>query len=550
MSLITSIIARQILDSRGNPTLEVDILTANGAQGRAAVPSGASTGEYEAVELRDGNKDVYMGKGIQKAVANVQGTIFKTLRGINVLNQPLVDKTLIELDNTPNKSKLGANAILGVSLAAASAGAQSLKLPLYQYIGGMNARTLPVPMMNIINGGSHADNKVDMQEFMVMPAGAVTFSEALRMGTEVFHTLKKILQGKRYSTAVGDEGGFAPDLKSNEEALELILQAVEKAGYIPGEDIYIALDPAVSEMYQDGFYIFWKSNPDAKMSSDDMVDLWNGWVEKYPIISIEDGLDQNDWEGWQLLTKTLGKKVQLVGDDLFVTNTERLKKGIDLEAANSILIKLNQIGTLTETLDAIDMAHKNGLTSVISHRSGETEDTTIADLAVATNAGQIKTGSASRSDRLAKYNQLLRIEEQLGPSCALSRPAGFSSRYVMTDKPKYRLRRSFILTVIIVLLGMLWFTVFDSYSIVRTIQWKKEHAQLIRENDELQQQIENLEERLDTPLTDGMIEKIAREQYGMRRPGETVYRIKKESPAGETKKEGNLQDDVLAKSES
>lgn len=414
MSYIDAITARQILDSRGNPTLEVDISTTDGVVGRAAVPSGASTGEYEAVELRDNDPNTYAGKGVLNAIAHVNNEIAAALAEAPVYDQPGIDHALIALDGTSNKARLGANAILGVSLALAKAAANSLGLPLYRYIGGVNARVLPVPMMNIINGGRHADNKVDMQEFMVMPAGAASFSKALRMGTEVFHALKKVLSSKRYNTSVGDEGGFAPDLGSNEEAIEVILQAIEKAGYTPGDDMHIALDPAVSEMYQDGAYIFWKSDPDRKHSSEDMVALWEQWVQQYPIISIEDGLDENDWDGWKLLTETLGTEVQLVGDDLFVTNTERLERGIVEQAGNSILIKLNQIGTLTETLNAIELAHKHGFTAVISHRSGETEDTTIADLAVATNAGQIKTGSASRSDRLAKYNQLLRIEEQLG----------------------------------------------------------------------------------------------------------------------------------------
>jgi len=412
MPTIDHIIARQILDSRGNPTLEVDIYTTDGICGRAAVPSGASTGEYEAVELRDGNPDVYMGKSVYKAVENVR-EIETELKGASTLNQVEIDHRLLALDGTPNKARLGANATLGVSLAVAKAAAHSVGLPLYRYIGGVNASTLPVPMMNIINGGRHADNRVDMQEFMIMPVGATSFSQGLRMGTEVFHSLKNVLHDKGYNTSVGDEGGFAPNLGSNEEAIEVILQAIEKIGYIPGDDISIALDPAVSEMCQDGSYVFWKSDPDRKRSSHDMVALWEDWITRYPILSIEDGLDENDWDGWRLLTKTLGDKVQLVGDDLFVTNTERLQEGISTHAANSILIKLNQIGTLTETLDAIEMAHKHQFTAVISHRSGETEDTTIADLAVATNAGQIKTGSASRSDRLAKYNQLLRIEEQL-----------------------------------------------------------------------------------------------------------------------------------------
>ncbi len=416
MSLIKFIRGREILDSRGNPTLEVDITTTDGSFGRAAVPSGASTGEHEAVELRDGDASRYLGKGVSKAVAHVNGEIANALQGFEVSDQVGLDQFLIELDGTPNKNRLGANATLGVSLATAKAAAAALSLPLYRYIGGTNASTLPIPMMNIINGGRHADNRVDMQEFMIMPAGAQSFSDALRTGTEVFHHLKKVLADKGYSTAVGDEGGFAPNLKSNEEAVEVILEAIQHAGFTPGSDVFIALDPAVSEMYDQGAYVFWKSDPKTKRSSEDMVRLWEDWVRQYPIISIEDGLDENDWSGWTLLTQTIGDQVQLVGDDLFVTNTQRLKRGIQEKAGNSILIKLNQIGTLTETLNAIEMAHKAHFSAVISHRSGETEDTTIADLAVATNSGQIKTGSASRSDRLAKYNQLLRIEENLGKS--------------------------------------------------------------------------------------------------------------------------------------
>ena len=416
MSKIEFIQGREILDSRGNPTLEVDVVTEDGGFGRAAVPSGASTGEHEAVELRDADASRYLGKGVSKAVAHVNEEISRALQGYDVCDQVGLDRTLIELDGTPNKKRLGANAILGVSLAAAKSAASVVGLPLYRYIGGTNACMLPVPMMNIINGGRHADNRVDMQEFMIMPAGAASFSEALRMGTEVFHHLKKVLSAKGYGTAVGDEGGFAPDLQSNEEAVEVILEAVVQAGFSPGEDVFIALDPAVSEMFEKGAYVFWKSDPDRKRSSQDMVRLWEDWVRQYPIISIEDGLDENDWQGWTLLTETIGDRVQLVGDDLFVTNTKRLQHGIEENAANSILIKLNQIGTLTETLNAIEMAHKAHFSAVISHRSGETEDTTIADLAVATNSGQIKTGSASRSDRLAKYNQLLRIEQDLGNS--------------------------------------------------------------------------------------------------------------------------------------
>ncbi len=418
MALIDQLVARQILDSRGNPTLEVDVLTSAGVLGRAAVPSGASTGEHEAVELRDHDETVYMGKSVYQAVDNVNNRIAEELKHSYVLDQAGIDQRLIDLDGTPAKSRLGANAILGVSLAVAKAAAATVGLPLYRYVGGVDAHVLPVPMMNIINGGRHADNRVDMQEFMVMPTGGITFAESLRMGAEVFHTLRKVLKERGYSTAVGDEGGFAPDLASNEEAVEVILLAIERAGYTPGEDVYIALDPAVSEMYESGAYVFWKSDPDRKRSSEDMVALWAQWTERYPIISIEDGLDENDWQGWSLLTESIGDRVQLVGDDLFVTSTKRLQRGIRQRAANSILIKLNQIGTLTETLRAIELAHRHGFTAVISHRSGETEDTTIADLAVATNAGQIKTGSACRSDRLAKYNQLLRIEQELGDAAA------------------------------------------------------------------------------------------------------------------------------------
>ncbi|MGA0255616.1 MAG: phosphopyruvate hydratase [Rhodothermales bacterium] len=416
MSLIADIQARQIFDSRGNPTVEVDLVTEDGHFGRAAVPSGASTGEHEAVELRDGDADRYMGKGVTLAVDNVNEIIADELQGFHVFDQAEIDQFLIDLDGTPNKSRLGANALLGVSLATANAAAAAAGLPLFRYIGGASARTLPVPMMNIINGGRHADNSVDMQEFMIMPTGAPSFTEALRMGSEVFHHLKKVLHDKGLGTAVGDEGGFAPDLKSNEEALEVILKAIENAGYVPGDDMHIALDPASSEMMKDGGYCFWKSDPDRIRSSDEMVAFWADWVARYPIISIEDAMSENDWDGWKKLTDAVGNKVQLVGDDLFVTNTSFLQRGIDEGCTNSILIKLNQIGTLTETLDAINLAHKSGFTAVVSHRSGETEDTTIADLAVATNAGQIKTGSASRSDRMAKYNQLLRLEELLGTS--------------------------------------------------------------------------------------------------------------------------------------
>lgn len=413
MGYIESILARQILDSRGNPTVEVDIRTSDGFLGRAAVPSGASTGIYEAVELRDEDPDFYLGKSVYRAIENIHNTIAPELEGLAVYEQVLIDELMLELDGTDQKSNLGANALLGVSLAAAKAAAASLQLPLYRYLGGTNTTTLPVPMMNILNGGRHADNTVDMQEFMVMPAGADTYSEALQMGVETFHGLKKVLHEGGYSTAVGDEGGFAPDLNSNEEALEVILEAIERSGYTAGEDIYIALDPAASEMYEEDGYVFFKSDPERVRSSKEMVEYWTRWVEKYPIISIEDAMDEDDWEGWAMLTDAVGDEVQLVGDDLFVTNTERLQRGIDEGSANSILIKPNQIGTLTETLEAIELAHKNGYAAVISHRSGETADATIADLAVATNADQIKTGSASRSDRLAKYNQLLRIEEQL-----------------------------------------------------------------------------------------------------------------------------------------
>jgi enolase len=417
MSLIEDIHARQILDSRGNPTVEVDVVLSNGAIGRAAVPSGASTGEHEAVELRDDDKSYYLGKSVKKAVENVNGDIAEELIGYPAYLQTEIDQMMIQLDGTPNKSKLGANAILGVSMAVAKAAAETTGLPLWRYLGGVNAKVLPLPMMNIINGGSHADNNVDPQEFMIMPAGADSYSKAVQMGAEIFHNLKKVLSSKGYSTAVGDEGGFAPDLKSNEEAVEVILKAIEKAGYTPGDDVLIALDPAASEFYntETGIYEF-KWSDGSKRDADAMVEYWTEWVEKYPIISIEDGMYEDDWDGWKTMTDALGDKVQLVGDDLFVTNTDRLAEGIKKGIGNSILIKVNQIGTLTETLDAIEMAHKNGYTAVISHRSGETEDTTIADIAVATNAGQIKTGSMSRTDRIAKYNQLFRIEEELGES--------------------------------------------------------------------------------------------------------------------------------------
>ncbi|MCF7933146.1 MAG: phosphopyruvate hydratase [Acholeplasmataceae bacterium] len=415
MPFITDIYAREVLDSRGNPTVEVEVFTESGAFGRAIVPSGASTGEHEAVELRDGDKKRYLGKGVLNAVRNVNDVIAAELTGYDVTDQVGIDRRMIELDGTPNKGKLGANAILGVSMAVARAAADFLGIELYNYLGGFNTKQLPVPMMNIINGGSHADNNVDFQEFMILPVGAKTFSEAIRMGTEVFHNLKKVLKDKGYNTAVGDEGGFAPDLKSNEEALQVIIEAIEKAGYEPGKDIFLGMDVASSEFYNKETNSYVLAGEGGKtFSSNELSDFYAELVEKYPILSIEDGLDENDWEGWIYLTGLLGHKVQLVGDDLFVTNTERLKTGIDNKIANSILIKVNQIGTLTETFDAIEMAKRAGYTAVVSHRSGETEDTTIADIAVATNAGQIKTGSASRTDRIAKYNQLLRIEDQLG----------------------------------------------------------------------------------------------------------------------------------------
>ncbi len=415
MSLIELVRAREILDSRGNPTVEAEVILETGEQGRAAVPSGASTGENEAVELRDGDDARYLGRGVRQAVENINEKISYELEGLDALDQTLIDKTLLELDGTNNKSNLGANALLAVSMATARAASAFLELPLYRYIGGANAKTLPVPMMNIINGGAHADNNVDFQEFMIMPVGAESFSEGLRAGAEIFHNLKSVLKKRGYATSVGDEGGFAPNLKSNEEAIETILEAIEKAGYTAGENIMLALDPAASEFYDGSNYTFKKSD-NRKLSSDEMVSFWADWAEKYPIISIEDGLAESDWDGWKNLTEQIGKKVQLVGDDLFVTNVKFLQKGIDTGAANSILIKVNQIGTLTETLDAIELAKTNNMTAVISHRSGETEDSFIADLAVATNAGQIKTGSLSRSDRIAKHNQLLRIEEDLGDS--------------------------------------------------------------------------------------------------------------------------------------
>jgi len=415
MSTIKNIHARQILDSRGNPTVEVEVTTNEGIVGRASVPSGASTGVHEAVELRDGDKSKYLGKGVLKAVNNVNTVIAPALIGHSVLDQRGIDNAMIVLDGTENKGKLGANAILGVSLATAHAGAEVTKQPLFRYIGGVNANTLPIPMMNIINGGSHADNSIDFQEFMIMPVGAKRFSDALRMGAEVFHHLKDVLKKQGYSTNVGDEGGFAPNLKSNEEAVTVILTAIEKAGYRPGEDICIGLDPASSEYYlpEEKVYHLHKSTGD-KLTPAQMVAYWKEWTDKYPIISIEDGMAEDDWDGWKLLTDTIGNKVQLVGDDLFVTNVKRLQMGIDRKVANSILIKVNQIGTLSETIDAVTLAQVNGMTTIMSHRSGETEDTTIADLAVALNTGLIKTGSASRSDRIAKYNQLLRIEEALG----------------------------------------------------------------------------------------------------------------------------------------
>ena len=410
---IADIRGRQVLDSRGNPTVEAEVFLDGGVHARAIVPSGASTGEHEAVELRDGDKTIYLGKGVLQAVANVNGEIAEALSGIDAADQRTLDARLIDLDGTPNKGRLGANAILAVSMAAARACAYACDLPLYRYLGGAGANVLPLPMMNILNGGAHADNNVDFQEFMVMPIGAPSFSEALRWGVEVFHTLKGVLKKRGYNTAVGDEGGFAPSVKSNVEGIEVVLEAIQQAGYKPGEEIAIALDPAASEFYQDGKYVFKKSDKSAK-SSEDMVRYWAKWVNDYPIVSLEDGLAEDDWVGWEILTKELGDKIQLVGDDLFVTNVERLQEGIDKGVGNSILIKVNQIGTVSETLDAIDLARRNGYTSVISHRSGESEDTFIADLAVATGAGQIKTGSASRTDRIAKYNQFLRIEEELG----------------------------------------------------------------------------------------------------------------------------------------
>lgn len=428
MGFIASIQARQILDSRGNPTVEVDVITDQGIMGRAAVPSGASTGIHEAVELRDEDEGFYLGKGVLKAVNNVNTVIREELNGVYIFDQNAIDKKMIDLDGTDNKGNLGANAILGVSLACAKAAAEEARQPLYRYIGGVNANLLPIPMMNIINGGSHADNSIDFQEFMIMPVGATSFSEAIRMGTEVFHHLKKVLKAKGYSTNVGDEGGFAPNLKSNEEAIESVLTAIEKAGYKPGEDMFIAMDAASSEYYieKENVYHFKKSSGE-KLTPSQMVDYWADWTKKYPILSIEDGLAEDDWKGWKLISDKIGEKIQLVGDDLFVTNVTRLQQGIDKGIANSILVKVNQIGTLTETINAVQLAQSNSYTTVMSHRSGETEDTTIADLAVALNCGQIKTGSASRTDRIAKYNQLLRIEEQLGEA---ARYLGKEFKYV------------------------------------------------------------------------------------------------------------------------
>ncbi|MBS1589505.1 MAG: phosphopyruvate hydratase [Bacteroidetes bacterium] len=415
MSFVSNIVARQILDSRGNPTVEVDVHTSDGHMGRAAVPSGASTGRHEAVELRDGNKNVYLGKGVLKAVEHVNDTLAEELYGWDITDQRGIDSTMLAIDGTENKGKLGANAILAVSMATAKAAAQASGLSLFRYVGGANAKTLPVPMMNILNGGAHADNKIDFQEFMVMPVGAGSFSEGLRWGVEIFHTLKAVLKEKGYSTNVGDEGGFAPDIQSNEEAIETVLKAIEKAGYKPGDEVAIAMDAAISELYDDKLkkYVFHKSGG-ASMTSDEVVEFWIKWCSKYPIVSIEDGMAEDDWAGWKKLTDALGNKVQLVGDDLFVTNVKRLQRGIDENIANALLVKVNQIGTLSETIDAVTLAQHNRYNTVMSHRSGETEDSTIADLAVALNCGQIKTGSASRSDRMAKYNQLLRIEEELG----------------------------------------------------------------------------------------------------------------------------------------
>lgn len=426
MSVIELVYAREVLDSRGNPTVEVEVVLESGSVGRAIVPSGASTGAFEAVELRDGDKGRYLGKGVEKAIANVNEIIAPELEGMDAFDQPAIDTLMIELDGTHNKGKLGANAILGVSMAVARAAAEELGLPLFQYIGGVNAKQLPVPMMNILNGGEHADNSVDVQEFMILPVGAKSFKEGLRMGAEVFHSLKKVLSERGLACGVGDEGGFAPNLGSNREALELIVEAIEKAGYKPGDDVRLGLDVAATEMYDKETKLYDLKHEGKKLTAEQMVDLYEEWVNNFPIVTIEDGLDEEDWDGWKILTDRLGKKVQLVGDDLFVTNTERLERGIEAGVANSILIKVNQIGTITETLDAIEMAKRAGYTAVISHRSGETEDTTIADLAVAVNAGQIKTGAPSRTDRVAKYNQLLRIEEMVGEQ---ARYCGMNSFY-------------------------------------------------------------------------------------------------------------------------
>ena len=426
MSVIESVYAREVLDSRGNPTVEVEVVLESGAFGRAIVPSGASTGAFEAVELRDGVKDRYIGKGVENAVKNVNEIIAPELEGMDAFNQPEIDAVMIELDGTKNKGKLGANAILGVSMAVARAAADEVGLPLYQYVGGINAKQLPVPMMNIINGGEHADNSVDVQEFMILPVGAKSFKEALRMGAEVFHALKKVLAERNLSCGVGDEGGFAPNLGSNKEALQLIVDAIKVAGYTPGEDVRLGLDVAATEMYDKETKLYDLKHEGKKLTAEQMVDLYEEWVNEFPIVTIEDGLDEEEWDGWKILTERLGKRIQLVGDDLFVTNTERLERGIEKGVANSILIKVNQIGTITETLDAIEMAKRAGYTAVISHRSGETEDTTIADLAVAVNAGQIKTGAPSRTDRVAKYNQLLRIEDEIGET---SRYCGMNSFY-------------------------------------------------------------------------------------------------------------------------
>lgn len=433
MAAIDLIVGREILDSRGNPTVEADVHLRDGAFGRAAVPSGASTGEHEAIELRDGEKKRYQGKGVLMAVENINNVIAREMGGHEAAEQAEIDRLMIELDDTPNKGKLGANAILAVSMAVCRAAAHSARLPLYRYLGGLQARRLPVPMMNILNGGAHADNTVDFQEFMIMPVGAESFAQALRMGVEIFHTLKNVLKEQGYSTSVGDEGGFAPSLKSNNEAVELILEAIEGAGYSAGHDVCLALDPAASEMFDGREYVFFKSD-ESKKSSDEMINLYSEWVRQYPIISLEDGLAQDDWEGWISLTRELGEKVQLVGDDLFVTNTERLERGIEEGAANSILIKLNQIGTVSETIAAIDLARRHGYTAIVSHRSGETEDTFISDFVVGLHTGQIKTGSASRTDRVAKYNQLLRIEEELGPVAEFPGRSAFNVREIATAR--------------------------------------------------------------------------------------------------------------------